>query len=99
MSDRLPDQECVICGKRVASNHPRHLTCSLDCRRVYTARRRRTYRQAIREENAPIVVDPSVIRRCSDCGGRLSAYNRGQYCHSCWKRYSVRVRVWKGGDR
>lgn len=95
---RLIDRECVICGGEIPSRHPRQLTCSAECRRIMRIAKRKEYRESLAPVVRPIA-EADGRRRCSDCGSLLSAYNRGEVCHSCWSGYSIRQRERRGGDR
>lgn len=97
--ESILDRECVICGGEIPSNHPRQKTCSRECREKMTLARRRAYRVGLavpiyRPEEKQ--VGP---RLCADCRAPLSAYNRGRFCHPCWRSYSLRARNRIGGDR
>lgn len=92
---RLIDRECVICGKQVGSNHPRQMTCSVECRSALRSRRRKQYRI----DALPVVPNFEAKRTCESCRSVLSAYNRGRYCHSCWAAFSPKQRQRRGGDR
>jgi hypothetical protein len=81
--------KCVNCGLPFIPPEPGQLTCSPRCAKERHKHLDRVRRGVQGEENRPL----RNQRRCESCGSRLSAYNRGTYCHGCWEKLSLRQRT------
>lgn len=83
-----PYPKCVNCGLPFIPPEPSQLTCSPRCSVERHKHLDRIRRGVPGEDARPL----RNARVCEQCGKRLSAYNRGTYCHACWERFSLKVR-------
>jgi len=90
MNAAVPYPRCLNCGLPFIPPEPGQLTCSQRCgteRHKHLDRIRRGAEQA---GDRPLRNN----RVCVECRARLSAYNRGTYCHACWGRLSLARRTY-----
>ncbi len=83
-----PYPKCVNCGLPFIPPEAGQLTCSPRCSVERHKHLDRVRRGVPNEQKRPL----RNARTCDKCGKRLSAYNRGTYCHACWERLSVKAR-------
>lgn len=83
-----PYPKCANCGLPFIPPEAGQLTCSPRCSVERHKHLDRVRRGVPGEEDRPLRND----RECQRCHKRLSAYNRGTYCHSCWQAMSLRQR-------
>lgn len=76
---------CLNCGLPFVPPEPGQLTCSPRCSTERHKHLDRIRRGVERPGDRPLRKD----RVCERCRARLSAYNRGAYCHACWGRMSL----------
>lgn len=80
-----PYPKCANCGLPYEPPEPSQLTCSPRCSVERHKHLDRLRRGVPGEEQRPL----RNARECERCRKRLSAYNRGTYCHACWEAMSL----------
>lgn len=80
--------KCANCGLPFmqADANTNQVTCSPRC-----SRERHKHLERVRRGVEEPREAPRNERRCAGrgCKAKLSAYNRGTYCHACWSAMSV----------
>jgi len=85
---------CHWCGGEFATSNATERTCNPYCQQMWRREVDRKRRAERRGEEYEVKRDNAgrVIRHCTRCSSRLSTWNRGAHCHSCWEKMSVKQR-------